>query len=214
MNKLEWKISTQPIEYLEAVATMEQRVNDIIHRDAPELVWLLEHPPLYTAGTSAVESDLLTPSRFPVYKAGRGGQYTYHGPGQRIAYTILDLNKRKRDVRLFVHNLEQWIINTLQHFSINGERRADRIGIWVEREGMREDKIAAIGIRIRHWVTFHGISINVDPQLEHFSGIVPCGVKNHGVTSCKDLGANVTTEDIDGALYKSFEEIFPPAALR
>ena len=210
MTPPEWKISTQPVEYLDAVKFMEERVNDIIHKDAPELVWLLEHPPLYTAGTSAVESDLLTPSRFPVYKTGRGGQYTYHGPGQRIAYTVLNLNKRKRDVRLFVHNLEQWIINTLKHFNISGERRTDRIGIWVEREGKREDKIAAVGIRIRHWVTFHGISINISPQLEHFSGIVPCGVQNHGVTSCEDLGINVTTEDIDNALYKSFEEIFPP----
>ena len=210
MTPPEWKTSTQPIEYLDAVKFMEERVNDIIHNDAPELIWLLEHPPLYTAGTSAVESDLLTPVRFPVYKTGRGGQYTYHGPGQRIAYTILNLNKRKRDVRLFVHNLEQWIINTLKHFNIRGERRTDRIGIWVEREGTREDKIAAIGIRIRHWVTFHGISININPQLEHFEGIVPCGVRDHGVTSCKDLGIDVTAKDIDDALYKSFEEIFPP----
>ena len=217
MLQPEWKTSPQPVPYPDALETMERHVNNIIHDNAPERVWLLEHPPLYTAGTSAASKDLLTPDRFPVYQTGRGGQYTYHGPGQRVAYVMLDLNRRKRDVRLFVCNLEQWIIETLARFDIKGERRSDRIGIWVQRKDasgrLREDKIAAIGIRLRHWVSFHGISINVNPQLEHFSGIIPCGVQEHGVTSLNDLGVQASMQDIDAALKSSFEEIFPSLEL-
>jgi len=167
-------------------------------------------PPLYTAGTSAKEGDLLDAARFPVYRAGRGGQYTYHGPGQRIAYTMLDLRKRGPDVRCFVHNLEEWVIRTLATFNVKGERRDGRVGIWVDRGGGREDKIAAIGVRIRHWITFHGVAINVEPDLEHFSGIVPCGIgaENLGVTSLVDLGLPVSMADIDIALRNSFDSVF------
>lgn len=210
----EWQTSPDPVPYPVALEFMEQHVNNIIHAKAHELVWLLEHPPLYTAGTSASPEDLLSPNRFPVYKTGRGGQYTYHGPGQRIAYVMLDLNRRRRDVRLFVNNLEQWIIATLACFNIRGERRPGRVGIWVQHKDMsgrtREDKIAAIGIRLRHWVSFHGISININPQLEHFSGIVPCGVQDHGITSFEDLGIQATVQNIDATLKGHFEEIFPP----
>ena len=206
----EWRISDTSIPYPEALSTMEDRVARIRENNAKELIWLLEHPSLYTAGTSAKEQDLLAPDRFPVYRAGRGGQYTYHGPGQRIAYTMLDLRKRGPDVRCFVHNLEEWVIQTLASFNVKGERREGRVGIWVDRGGGREDKIAAIGVRIRRWVTFHGISINVEPDLEHFSGIVPCGIgaQNLGVTSLVDLGLPVTMTDLDVALRESFDSVF------
>jgi lipoyl(octanoyl) transferase len=174
---------------------------------------LVEHPPIYTAGTSANAADLLD-ARFPVFKTGRGGQFTYHGPGQRVVYVMLDLKRRKPDVRAFVRDLEEWLIGTLAQFGIQGERRADRVGIWVAREDGREDKIAAIGVRVRHWVTFHGIALNVAPDLSHFTGIVPCGVRGHGVTSLADLGVNVSMADVDTTLKRSFEKVFgPPNAL-
>ena len=207
----EWRISAAPVDYADALAEMEQRVAGIIAGEARELVWLLEHPPLYTAGTSAAAGDLLAPERFPVYRAGRGGQYTYHGPGQRIAYVMLDLNRRRRDVRLFVRCLEEWLIAALARLGVQGERRDGRIGIWVRRGGGREDKIAAVGIRLRHWVSFHGVSLNIDPQLEHFSGIVPCGVRGHGITSLADLGLNAGTQDVDEALRAAFGQVFPAA---
>ncbi len=186
---------------------MEREAGAIARGAAPERVWLLEHPPLYTAGTSAKSTDLLEPDRFPVFQTGRGGQYTYHGPGQRVAYVMLDLTRRGQDVRAFVAGLEQWLIATLASFNINGERREDRVGVWVRR-GDREDKIAAIGIRVRRWVTFHGISLNVDPDLSHYDGIVPCGVSGHGITSLADLGLSVTMTDVDIALKYSFSTIF------
>ena len=187
---------------------MEKRVADIHAGNEGELVWLVEHPPLYTAGTSSKISDLLSPNLFPVYDAGRGGQYTYHGPGQRVAYVMLDLNKRGRDVRLFVANLEKWVINTLAQFNVKGETREGRVGVWVERDGMREDKIAAIGVRVRKWVTFHGICINVEPDLSHYGGIVPCGISDHGVTSLVDLGLPVNMNDLDAALKNTWTDIF------
>ncbi|MDD9907403.1 MAG: lipoyl(octanoyl) transferase LipB [Rhodospirillaceae bacterium] len=214
-NTPEWRISDSPVPYPGALETMEERVAAIREGAAGELIWLLEHPPLYTAGTSAKEADLLEPSRFPVYRAGRGGQYTYHGPGQRIVYTMLDLRERGPDVRCFVHNLEEWVIQALASFNVKGERREGRVGIWVDRGGGREDKIAAIGVRIRRWITFHGISINVEPDLSHFDGIVPCGIGETGlgVTSLVDLGLPVTMTDLDVALQESFEGVFgtPPA---
>jgi lipoyl(octanoyl) transferase len=206
-----WTIEGGLTGYPEAVAAMEARVADIAGRRAPELVWLVEHPPLYTGGTSARPSDLLAPERFPVFPTGRGGQYTYHGPGQRVAYLMLDLNRRQQDLRLFVATLEEWIIRTLAAFNVRGERREDRVGIWVPRpeKGLqREDKIAAIGIRVRKWVTFHGIALNVDPVLEHFSGIVPCGVANQGVTSLADLGIPVSMDEVDAVLRREFEALF------
>ena len=206
-----WEIAAEPVPYPAALARMDREAEAIAHAAAPERVWLLEHPPLYTAGTSANASDLVSPDRFPVFKAGRGGQYTYHGPGQRVAYVMLDLKRRGGDVRAFVTGLEQWIIDTLEQFNVRGERREDRVGVWVRR-GPREDKIAAIGIRVRHWVTFHGISINVDPDLSHFDGIVPCGIREHGVTSLVDLGLPVTMEDLDVALKRSFHHIFGSTA--
>jgi len=213
-NTPEWRISDSPVPYPGALETMEDRVAAIREGAAGELIWLLEHPPLYTAGTSAKEADLLEPSRFPVYRAGRGGQYTYHGPGQRIVYTMLDLRERGPDVRCFVHNLEEWVIQALASFNVKGERREGRVGIWVDRGGGREDKIAAIGVRIRRWITFHGISINVEPDLSHFDGIVPCGIGETGlgVTSLVDLGLPVTMTDLDVALQESFEGVFgtPP----
>lgn len=213
---VDWMSDDKPVPYETALALMENRVADIATGTRPELVWLLEHEPLYTAGTSAQDDDLLTPNRFPVYKTGRGGQYTYHGPGQRIAYVMLDLSHRSQDVRQFVAVLEQWVINTLSTFGITGERREDRVGVWVKRPekaplpdgSMREDKIAAIGIRLRKWVSFHGISINIEPELSHFDGIVPCGVSGHGVTSLYDLGITASMEDIDIALKAEFSKLF------
>jgi len=208
---VEWLVTDRPVEYPEAIAAMEARVAAIAAGTAPELVWLLEHPPLYTAGTSAQPGDLLAHDRFPVFPSGRGGQYTYHGPGQRVAYVMLDLNRRRPDVRLFVAALEAWIIRTLAAFNVKGERRDDRVGIWVARpeKGLgREDKIAAIGIRIRRWVTFHGIALNVDPVLDHFSGIVPCGIRGHGVTSLADLGIVASMAAVDMQLRRTFEDVF------
>jgi lipoyl(octanoyl) transferase len=198
---------------------MEQRVAEIRAGHAPELVWLLEHPPLYTAGTSAKDGDLLAPARFPVYRTGRGGQYTYHGPGQRIAYVMLDLQRRRPDLRRYVCSLEDWLIAALARFNVRGERRDGRVGIWVDRgthgglQG-REDKIAAIGVRVRRWVTYHGIALNVDPNLEHFAGIVPCGISgpNYGVTSLVDLGLPVTLPEVDSALMATFGPAFGEAA--
>jgi lipoyl(octanoyl) transferase len=211
MKPVEWVVGTGAVTYPDAVETMEKHVAAVTSQTAAERVWLVEHPPLYTGGTSARIDDLLTPERFPVFKTGRGGQYTYHGPGQRVAYVMLDLNRRRRDIRLFVSTLEEWIIRTLAAFNIRGERRADRIGIWVPRPDKgagREDKIAAIGIRIRHWVTFHGVAINIDPELEHFDGIVPCGVQGQGVTSFADLGHLVSMPEVDSVLRREFEGLF------
>jgi lipoyl(octanoyl) transferase len=206
-----WRISDAPVPYDVAVAEMEARAAGIAAGTASELVWLLEHPALYTAGTSARDTDLVAPDRFPVHRTGRGGQYTYHGPGQRVAYVLLDLNRRRRDLRAYVAALEAWIIATLEAFNVRGERREDRVGVWVRRpekgEGV-EDKIAAIGIRVRRWVSFHGISLNVEPDLSHFSGIVPCGIAGHGVTSLVDLGHLVTLPEADMQLRAAFEAIF------
>ncbi|WP_027173133.1 lipoyl(octanoyl) transferase LipB [Methylobacterium sp. 10] len=211
MRPVLWRISDTLVPYDEAVAAMEAHAGRIASGEAPEMVWLLEHPPLYTAGTSAKETDLVEPDRFPVHVTGRGGQYTYHGPGQRVAYVMLDLNRRRPDLRAYVSALEAWIITTLGAFNVRGERREDRVGVWVRRpekgEGV-EDKIAAIGIRVRRWVSFHGISLNVEPDLSHFSGIVPCGISRHGVTSLVDLGQIVTLPEVDMALRAAFEAIF------
>lgn len=193
--------------YPEAVAAMEARAAAIAEGAADEQIWLLEHPPVYTAGTSARDEDLLE-ARFPVFRTGRGGQYTYHGPGQRIGYVMLDLKRRTPDVRAFVFDLEQWLIETLASFNVKGERREGRVGIWVARGNGREDKIAALGVRIRRWVTFHGVALNVEPDLSHFSGIVPCGVSQHGVTSLADLGLPVTMADADAALQQAFRKVF------
>ena len=213
-SEVEWRVSDTPVPYEEAVAFMEERAAAIAAGEAREMVWLLEHPPLYTAGTSANETDLLTPDRFPVYKTGRGGQYTYHGPGQRVAYVMLDLKRRKPDVRAYVHDLERWLIATLERFNVTGEIRDDRVGVWVRRpekgQGV-EDKIAAIGVRLRRWVTFHGISLNVDPDLDHFTGIVPCGISQHGVTSLVDLGHPVSMPEVDMVLRETFDEVFRTA---
>ncbi|MFP4004686.1 MAG: lipoyl(octanoyl) transferase LipB, partial [Alphaproteobacteria bacterium] len=206
----EWKVTDRPVAYEPAVEFMTVRAEAIAAGDAAELVWLLEHPPLYTAGTSAREEDLLIKGRFPVYRTGRGGQYTYHGPGQRVAYVMLDLKRRGHDVRSFVRALEDWIIAALAEFNVSGERRPDRVGVWVRRPGGREDKIAAIGIRVRRWVSFHGIALNVEPDLSHFGGIVPCGIRGHGVTSLVDLGIPVTMHEADLALKSAFQEIFGP----
>ena len=205
---IDWRTATEPVEYPDAVAFMEDRVEGIRCHEAPETVWLLEHPPLYTAGTSATAGDLLQPDRFPVYQTGRGGQHTYHGPGQRVGYVMLDLNARGRDVRAYVHNLEQWIIATLAKFDVKGERRDDRVGIWIDQGGGVENKIAAIGVRIRRWITFHGIAININPNLDHFTGIVPCGIAAHGVTSLHALGINATMAEVDAALREAFDEVF------
>ena len=207
-DSVEWRTDAEPVEYETAVLFMENRVEKICTHDAPETVWLLEHPPLYTAGTSASAGDLLQPDRFPVYRTGRGGQYTYHGPGQRVGYVMLDLNARGRDVRAYVHNLEEWIIGTLAKFGVTGERRTDRVGIWIDQGSGVENKIAAIGVRIRRWVTFHGIALNVDPDLDHFTGIVPCGIAAHGVTSLHALGITATMADVDNALRETFDEVF------
>ncbi len=213
---VEWIQSDELQDYLKAVAFMEDRASRIRAGEAHEAIWLLEHPPLYTAGTSANEADLKEPARFPVHQSNRGGQYTYHGPGQRVAYVMLDVAARGQDVRKFVHSLEKWIIATLDEFNVIGERREGRVGVWVARpekpplaDGTpREDKIAALGIRLRKWISFHGISINVDPELSHFDGIVPCGVSGHGVTSLVDLGIPVTLTDVDFALKKTFIQTF------
>jgi lipoyl(octanoyl) transferase len=209
---VEWLISDQAIPYPQAMETMEARVANIAEGRAPELVWLLEHPSLYTSGTSGKTADLLEP-RFPVFDSGRGGQLTYHGPGQRVAYVMLDLKRRRPDVRAYVAGLEQWIIRTLAAFNVHGERREDRVGVWVARPDKGkgfEDKIAAIGVRLRRWVSFHGISINVDPDLSHFAAIVPCGVTDprYGVTSLADLGLTATSADVDIALRQAFGEVF------
>ena len=215
---VEWRIADGLTPYDEAVAFMEQRVAQIREGTAEELVWLVEHPPLYTAGTSAKDADLVDADRFPVFATGRGGEHTYHGPGQRVAYVMLDLKRRRQDVRAFVSALEAWIIATLGSFNVKGERREDRVGVWVQRPEKKsalpgtiaEDKIAAIGIRLRKWVSFHGISINVEPDLSHYDGIVPCGITAHGVTSLVDLGLPVTMDDLDLALKAQFETCFGP----
>jgi len=209
-----WRVSEAPVGYDAALAAMDERVAAIAAGEAPELVWLIEHPPLYTAGTSAKAEDLKKP-QFPVHHVGRGGQFTYHGPGQRVAYAMLDLNARKRDVRAYVTMLEEWIIRSLAAFNVRGERRDDRIGVWVKRQDKGdgyEDKIAAIGIRVRRWITLHGIAINVEPELSHFAGIVPCGVseQRYGVTSLHDLGITATMTDLDIALRREFEALFGP----
>ncbi|GAB6053156.1 lipoyl(octanoyl) transferase LipB [Magnetospira thiophila] len=209
---MEWRGPDREVSYPDALTFMERRVADIHAGTAAECIWLLEHPPLYTAGTSARPADLLEPDRFPVFPTGRGGQYTYHGPGQRIAYVMHDLRRRGRDLGAFVHGLEDWVIAALSRFGVRGERRADRVGIWVVRADGREDKVAAFGVRVRRWVTFHGLAINVHPNLSHFSGIVPCGLARHGVTSLQDLGVAVTMADLDDALQATYPLIFPAAA--
>src|SRR5947208_17090031 len=213
-----WRISDQPVPYPEAVAFMEAHAGKVAAGEASELVWLLEHPPLYTSGTSGKTDDLLDP-RFPLFATGRGGQLTYHGPGQRIAYVMLDLKRRRPDVRAYVASLEEWIIRTLAAFNVRGERREDRVGVWVKRPDKGpeyEDKIAAIGVRLKRWVSFHGIAINVEPELKHFSAIIPCGVVDirYGVTSLVDLGLPVTMEDVDVALRRAFEDVFGATSAR
>lgn len=206
-----WAVSRGPVDYPAAVAAMEARAEAIARGEAGELVWLLEHPPLYTAGVSAKGGDLIDPGRFPVFESGRGGQFTYHGPGQRVAYVMLDLTARRRDVRAFVAALEAWVIDALAAFNLEGQLREGRVGVWVERKGAgwaREDKIAAIGVKLRRWVSFHGISLNVEPDLSHFDGIVPCGVTEHGVTSLVDQGLPVTMDEADAALKAAFERVF------
>lgn len=215
---VEWRISDVPVPYPDSVAEMEARVAGIASGQAPELVWLLEHPPLYTSGTSGKAGDLLE-ARFPMFQTGRGGQVTYHGPGQRVAYVMLDLKRRRPDVRAYVAGLEEWIIRTLAAFNVRGERREDRVGVWVKRPDKGpgyEDKIAAIGVRLRRWVSFHGIAINVEPDLSHFAAIVPCGVADprYGVTSLVDLGRPVTMEDVDVALRQAFVEVFGATGAR
>jgi lipoyl(octanoyl) transferase len=218
---VEWALAEGLTGYEEAVAEMEARVAAIAAGAARERVWLVEHPPLYTAGTSARDEDLVEPDRFPVFRSGRGGQFTYHGPGQRVAYVMLDLNRRVPDLRRYVAALEAWLIATLAEFNIRGERREDRVGVWVRRPdkapsfpgGVAEDKIAAIGIRVRRWVSFHGVSLNVEPDLSHFSGIVPCGVSQHGVTSLVDLGMPVTMPEVDHAMRRTFETVFGPTVV-
>lgn len=217
-SAVEWRISDQAVPYPDSLAAMDARVAAIAAGEAPELVWLLEHPPLYTSGTSGKADDLLDP-RFPTFQSGRGGQVTYHGPGQRVAYVMLDLKRRRPDVRAYVASLEEWIIRTLAAFNVRGERREDRVGVWVKRPDKGpgfEDKIAAIGVRLRRWVSFHGIAINVEPELSHFQAIVPCGVVDprYGVTSLIDLGLPVTMADVDIALRQAFSEVFGDTAAR
>lgn len=210
---IEWAISDSPVDYATALDAMQRRAEAIAEGRAGELVWLLEHPPVYTAGTSAREADLLTPDRFPVFVAGRGGQYTYHGPGQRVVYVMLDVKRRYGDVRAFVCALERIVIATLARFNVKGETREGRVGVWVRRPEKgdgAEDKIAAIGIRLRRWVSFHGLAINVDPDLEHFAGIVPCGITEHGVTSFEDLGQLVSMAEVDMALAAVFRDVMGP----
>jgi lipoyl(octanoyl) transferase len=210
---IEWRLSPAPVPYAEAVAAMEARVAAIRDGTAPELVWLLEHPPIYTAGTSAKPDDLLDPDRLPVYRSGRGGQYTYHGPGQRVAYVLLDLNKAppgqtRRDVRCHVWRLEEWMIQTLARFGVVGERREGRVGVWVIGPDGRDDKIAAIGVRVRRWVSYHGVALNVAPDLDHYRGIVPCGIAEHGVTSLVKLGISASMADVDQILRTTFDSAF------
>ncbi|WP_290438864.1 lipoyl(octanoyl) transferase LipB [Roseobacter denitrificans] len=215
-HMVDWIISEGLTDFRAAERWMERRAADIAQGRAAECIWLVEHPPLYTAGTSARQKDLIEPDRFPVYPTKRGGQYTYHGPGQRVAYTLLDVGARGRDVRLFVQQLESWVISTLAQFNVTGEIRQGRVGVWVERPdkpktatgALAEDKIAAIGIRLRKWISFHGVSINVEPDLSHFNGIVPCGIAEHGVTSLVDLGLPVTMHDLDIALMQAFAKVF------
>ena len=215
---VEWITSTGLTDYNEAVAFMEARAEAIHAGEAEEAIWLVEHPPLYTAGTSAKPADLLEPDRFPVFESKRGGQYTYHGPGQRVAYVMLNVGERGRDVRCFVRDMEQWIIAALAEFNVHGEIRDGRVGVWVPRPdkpllpdgSVREDKIAALGVRLKKWVSFHGLSINVEPDLSHFGGIVPCGITQHGVTSLVDLGLPVSMEDVDVALMSTFDRVVTP----
>lgn len=212
---VEWFVSNAPVPYEAALGVMEARSAEVANGRARELVWLLEHPPLYTAGTSARPEELIEPGRFPVHHVGRGGRYTYHGPGQRVVYVMLDARERSGDVRAFVASLERWLIDTLAHFGVRGETRRDRVGVWVARPEKgpgAEDKIAAIGIRLRRWISMHGLSLNVEPDLTHFSGIVPCGVAEHGVTSLADLGRIVRMEEVDMALAQTFETRFGPVA--
>lgn len=213
MTIVEWVVEERPVEYPEAVRAMEERVAAIRAGDAPELVRLLEHPPLYTAGTGATEADLLEPHRFPVFQTGRGGKYTYHGPGQRVCYVMLDLARRGRDVRAFVHNVEEWVIRSLAFLDIPSARREGRVGVWIDMADLGgtpgdERKIAAIGVRVRRWVTYHGASINLSPDLSHFTGIVPCGIADHGVTSVRDLGRTAAMGDLDAALRRAFDDVF------
>lgn len=213
---IEWAISNGYVDYDRAVAVMSRRTTEIRDGKARELVWLLEHPPLYTAGTSAKDEDLLNPNALPVFRTARGGQFTYHGPGQRVAYVMLDLETRGRDIREFITRLELWLIRALAQFNVTGEIRRDRVGIWVRRSAKGqdvEDKIAAIGLRVSRWVSSHGIAINVDPDLSRFQGIVPCGIRDHGVTSLADLGLPVSMYDVDVALRSSFQQIFGPTKL-
>ena len=213
---VQWEIAEEKVDYKTALAKMDNHVEKMIQGEAGEKIWLLEPPPLYTAGTSADRKDLVEPNRFPVFETKRGGQYTYHGPGQRVVYVMLDLSKREKDVKKFVANLEEWIKFTLSEFNIIGQSRDGRVGIWVERPdkplnnsgAVEEEKIAAIGVRLRKWITLHGFSINLDPDLSHFQGIVPCGIKEHGVTSLVDLGLPVSMHDLDSALKKSFSKVF------
>lgn len=205
-----WRISESLVPYPEAHDYMKAKALEIATQGAKEEIWLLEHPPLYTAGTSANPSDLVEANRFDVFETGRGGQYTYHGPGQRVGYVMLDLRKRGRDVSAFVRGLEQWIIDTLADFDVTAERRCGRVGVWVVRDDGREEKIAAIGVRLKKWVSFHGISINVNPDLSHFGGIVPCGITEHGVTSLADLGKDVSMAELDTALKSNFQSLFSP----
>lgn len=213
-SRIDWRISEAPVEYAQAVAEMEARAAAIRAGTAAEMVWLLEHPSLYTAGSSAKAADLLAPQRFPVHRTGRGGQYTYHGPGQRVIYAMLDLSRRGHDVRRYVCDLENWIIATLARFNVKGERRPGRVGIWVARGGGREDKIAAIGVRVKRWVAYHGVALNVDPDLSHFDGIVPCGIaaSNLGVTSLVDLGLPVSMPEVDTQLKATFASVFQIAS--
>ncbi len=207
-QSVEWRTSDGIVPYEDGVGSFVRLVADIRAGHAAELVWLVQHPPLYTAGASSKPEDLIDPDRLPVHRTGRGGEYTYHGPGQRVAYVMLDLDRRGRDVRLFVRRLEDWLIATLAHFDVRGERRQGRVGIWVERGAGREDKIAAIGVRVRRWVTYHGLALNVSPDLKHYEGIVPCGIREHGVTSLADLGIGATMADVDTALRATFERVF------
>jgi lipoyl(octanoyl) transferase len=208
LETVEWVRADGPVDYPSAVQAMEERVAAIRAGTAPERVWLVEHPPLYTGGTSAKSEDLLAANRFPVFETGRGGQYTYHGPGQRVAYVMMDLKRRDGDIRRYVRDLEQWLIDTVADFGVTAERREGRVGVWVARSEGREDKIGALGVRMRRGVTYHGVALNVNPELEHFSGIVPCGVREHGVTSLADLGVPVTMDEVDAALKRNFERIF------